>query len=136
MSVPISERWLTMAREDEAVAEMIWQSGSELWRALCYHAQQYVEKVLKGVIEGAGKKPPRVHDLGILIRECEELVQDFPLVEDEILFLSSVYIDSRYPPDVGLLPGGEPSKRDAKTAIRAVRKVSDWVSKRTEPVVP
>ena len=40
-----------------------------------------------------------------------------PLSKDEQIFLSSVYIDTRYPPDAGLLPDGEPVKSDAKIAV-------------------
>ncbi|RLF37590.1 MAG: hypothetical protein DRN21_06230 [Thermoplasmata archaeon] len=50
-----------------------------------------------------------------------------PLTETEILFLSSVYIDTRYPPDVGLLPKGEPTETDAELAVKAVRKLKKWI---------
>ena len=122
----ISKKWLDLASEDQRVAELIWQSGAELWRALCFHAQQFVEKILKGILEGSGQRVPKIHDLKNLLDRCGQAAEGFPLEEREVLFLSSVYIDWRYPTDVGLLPGGEPTREDAEMAIRAIRKVKKW----------
>ena len=62
----------------------------------------------------------RVNKLGISV----------PLKEHEILFLSSIYIDVRYPPDVGLLPNGEPVRRDVDIAIKAAKKLKQWVERK------
>jgi len=34
----------------------------------------------------------------------------------DLEFLSGIYVESRYPLDVGLLPHGEPAKQDAQKA--------------------
>lgn len=49
-----------------------------------------------------------------------QLNADIQLPESEIILLSiinEVYIDSRYPGDLGLLPQGKPTKAEAKTFI-------------------
>ena len=46
---------------------------------------------------------------------------ELPVSEDDLQFLSSVYIETQYPPDLGLLPGGEPTGEDAARAARIAR---------------
>ena len=47
----------------------------------------------------------------------------FDLTESEIHFLTSIYIETKYPPDFGLLPEGEPSREDEQEAIGLVEKL-------------
>lgn len=124
----IDKKWLEFAEEDYQVLEYLWKSKSKFYRSICFHGQQYVEKILKGIIEYAGDTPPRIHDLNALNQKCQKSGVEIPLNETEILFLSSVYIDTRYPPDVGLLPKGEPLKSDAELAVKACKKLKKWIS--------
>jgi HEPN domain-containing protein len=121
----VSQKWLDFAIEDYQAIEILWDGENKLYRTLCFHAQQYVEKILKGILENEGKSPPRTHDVNALTIRCEGLGCRIPLSETEILFLSSVYIGARYPPDVGLLPKGEPTEGDAALAVKAVRKLKN-----------
>jgi len=123
----VSKKWLDFAIEDYQAIEILWNAGNKLYRTICFHAQQYVEKVLKGILENKGESPPRTHDVNTLAIRCKELGCRIPLSETEILFLSSVYIDARYPPDVGLLPKGEPTESDAELAVKTVRKLKKWI---------
>jgi len=125
----ISKKWLEFAKEDYRVLEYLWKSNNKFYRSICFHGQQYVEKVLKGIIEHPGETPPRIHDINALNQKCQNLGINIPLNETEILFFSSVYIDTRYPPDVGLLPKGEPLKSDAELVVKACRKLKKWMDK-------
>ena len=82
--------------------------SSHFHSAICFHAQQFVEKIL----EAAGDIPPRTHDINALAKRLAKANISVPLTENEILLLSSVYIDTRYPPDVGFLPNGAPTQKD------------------------
>ncbi len=132
-SLSVSKKWLDFAEEDQQVVELLWSQDSTLFRTICFHAQQYVEKILKGIIDNKTQKPPRIHDINALVEKCTELGVAIPLNETEILFLSSIYIDVRYPPDVGLLPSGEPLKSDADLAVNTVRKLRKWVNELKQP---
>lgn len=123
----VLKKWLDFAIEDYQAIEILWNAENKLYRTICFHAQQYVEKILKGILEDKGESPPRTHDVNALTIRCKELGCRIPLSEREILFLSSVYIDARYPPDVGLLPKGEPTESDAAFAVKAVRKLKKWL---------
>jgi hypothetical protein len=57
----------------------------------------------------------RLHDLIRL-----QLYAEIPLTDEELILLgliNEVYIDSRYPGDLGLLPNGKPTKNEIITFI-------------------
>jgi len=37
--------------------------------------------------------------------------------QDQLLLVNSLYTDSRYPPDIGQLPGGAPTEKDARLIL-------------------
>lgn len=135
MSVHIDEKWLRFAQDDWRLAIFLQNETSQFCSAICFHAQQYVEKILKGVLEGAGEIPPRTHDINALVKRLEKLNIRIPLTEDEILLLSSLYIDTRYPPDISLMPNGAPEERDAEIALGAAKKIQNWIHASNEDIV-
>lgn len=54
--------WLARARDDLAVAETLLEAGSPAW-AVCYHAQQAIEKGIKALLVLACEDPPKTHNL-------------------------------------------------------------------------
>ena len=54
----------------------------------------------------------------------------FELTESDIHYLTSIYIETRYPPDFGLLPEGEPSREDENEAIALVEKLYQKMKKK------
>lgn len=127
--IPISSKWMKFAEDDLKTAMILWETDSKLYRIICYHSQQYVEKILKGIIEAHHQIPPKIHDVNALANRCFELGVNFPLSKKEVYFLSSVYIDTRYPPDIGLLPEGEPGEKEAELCMRILNKVKDWLER-------
>ena len=47
-----SKRWLYFAYEDLRVAELVW--GQAIYNQVCFHAQQCIEKALKGLLVAQG----------------------------------------------------------------------------------
>jgi HEPN domain-containing protein len=107
----VTEAWLLKAGEDlDAVRSL--RGNPQLTSVVAFHAQQCVEKCLKAVAEERLGNMPRVHDL----RRLWEVVADqFREVLDVDLLreLTDVYTDCRYPGDLGLLPSGRPTEKDA-----------------------
>jgi HEPN domain-containing protein len=57
-----ASRWLTFAREDLRVAELVLREG--IYNQACFHAQQCVEKALKALISHSrASAPPKTHDI-------------------------------------------------------------------------
>lgn len=98
----VTKEWLDHAWQDiEAAKRLV--SVEYLTGIAAFHAQQAIEKSLKAVIEEFGLGQVKTHDLQRLyaITGCR-----FQLDEDQLDVLNTVYIDARYPAELGLLPGG------------------------------
>lgn len=108
---PTTHEWLTRAAEDLAAAQVLL-SRPDLTNAVAFHAQQAVEKALKAVIEEMDLGFVRTHSLTRLY----ELVRPhYPIIGDMDMLdrLDAVYIEARYPGDMGLLPTGKPTLDEA-----------------------
>ena len=109
---PITKEWLNRAREDLDVAlEII--SREHLTNMVAFHSQQAVEKALKGIIEEFEIGFAKIHNLERLLGVVRKQV-DFDVDLNFIKRLDEVYISTRYPSDLGLLPSGKPSIQNAK----------------------
>jgi HEPN domain-containing protein len=115
MTGKIFELWLQLASEDLRSAEVLLQA--ELFNMVCFHSQQCVEKSLKALMARLNKPIPRIHDLVKLHQLAQEALGDaIELDVEGLMLLNDVYSDSRYPRDVGLLPGGQPDQAYARKA--------------------
>jgi HEPN domain-containing protein len=92
---------------------------------VCYHAQQTVEKVLKSVLAEKEVEIPRIHNLLDLNNSARRLGYATDLTDEEAIFLNTIY-RWRYPPDLGLLPLGEPTEMDAQRALNIARAIVYW----------
>ena len=108
---PITEEWLGRAKEDLDVAlEII--SREHLTNMVAFHSQQAVEKTLKGIIEEFEIGFVKTHNLERLLGVVNKQV-NLEVDIDFIKRLDEVYISTRYPSDLGLIPSGKPSMQDA-----------------------
>lgn len=118
-----SSEWIKIATEDFQSAEYLFDKS--LYRMVCYHAQQTVEKILKSILTEHETEFSRTHNILDLGNAVEKVGQKPPLIDEDAIFLNSVY-RSRYPSDLGLLPSGEPTKEDAEKALHIAKKVLNW----------
>ncbi len=108
----IAMEWLEASSLDLENIHHILQN-ERLTGHVAFHAQQAIEKSLKAVIEEEGLNVPKIHSLQKLFAICEPFVDYSP---DEVLIiaLDSLYIESRYPGEFGLLPEGKPNQQQAQ----------------------
>jgi HEPN domain-containing protein len=109
-----TERWLAFAREDLRMAELALTEN--ILNQVCFHAQQCVEKAIKGWLEQQGQSPPRTHRMADLLTLLPpDLMGE---LDDALRLLDRFYIPTRYP---DALPGipleGIVGKRDAEEAL-------------------
>ena len=115
MTKKIFEVWLDYAADDLKSAEVLLQA--RIYSMVCFHAQQAVEKTLKAILAAAEQPIPRLHNLVRLRRLVEDaLGHSLSIAEEALMFLNDVYLDSRYPTDLGVLPSGLPNPEDARRA--------------------
>jgi len=108
----IAEHWLNAAQDDLRVIAKI-ASDESLTHMVAFHSQQCIEKSLKAVIEEHELGNVRIHNLGRLL----EIVRPRLAFDAEpvlIEALDKLYIDARYPAELGLLPDGKPTLVDAR----------------------
>jgi len=106
----ITREWLKASADDLAAARHLLNIP-ELTNLVAFHAQQCLEKALKALLEEKNTQNFKSHDLVRL----NNLIKPFivlPNVET-LKSLNELYIDSRYPGDLGLLPNGKPSVFEA-----------------------
>lgn len=120
----VTETWLSSAYEDLILAQKAFELG--IYRQTCFHAQQAVEEGLKAILLEKGTKPRRIHDLLELSGDLEASGVHVPISLPELDFVNRVY-RFRYPPDIGLLPYGQPTKEDAQKALKTAEEIMDWV---------
>ncbi len=114
--------WLSFALVD--LNAIIKLSEDELLlKPAAFHCQQCIEKSFKAIIEQIENKIPRTHDLIRLYGIINELGIDFKIDEDILSEISDVYIETRYPSDLGLLPTGNPTKEIIREFINTVTQI-------------
>ncbi|HOP65359.1 MAG TPA: HEPN domain-containing protein [Spirochaetota bacterium] len=102
-----AESWLNAACDDLAVVKEI-RNNANLTNMAAFHCQQTVEKSFKAVLEEFEGKVPRLHDL-ITLKEKISGYIDIKVDADIFDQLNELYIETRYPTDLGLMPCGKPS---------------------------
>jgi HEPN domain-containing protein len=109
------EHWLLFAERDLKSAKLLLNDET-LTTIAAFHCQQAVEKGLKAIFENQNLKIPRLHNLEILYQKAN--IEKSVHVDLEILQrINEVYIDSRYPSDIGLIPSGTPSSETIQSFI-------------------
>jgi HEPN domain-containing protein len=121
-----TERWLMFARQDLRMAELALSEG--IFNQACFHAQQCVEKAIKGWLERQGQRPPRTHRMADLLTFLPPDLMGG--LDDALLLLDRFYIPTRYPDALpGMLAEGVPGQRDAQEALDVARRALEYVER-------
>lgn len=106
------KEWLQKAEEDYGVAlREIRARKNPAYNAICFHAQQCIEKYLKAVLAQSGKLFSKTHDLDVLLSDCLDRYPLWAAMRDDMKRLSQYAVQFRYP--------GESADRDE--AVLAVK---------------
>ncbi len=89
---------------------------------VCFHAQQAVEKYLKGFLASHEKHARKIHSLELLLEACVTTDESFQELRREAQFLDHFYTETRYADDYI-----EYSKEDAKEAFDVAKRIKDFV---------
>ncbi len=117
--------WLKSAEMDlDNIAQII--DLEHLTPVAAFHAQQCVEKCFKAVLEEHLKKVPKDHStlrLYGLVKELTSVTVDISVLTD----LDDLYIEARYPGELGLLPAGKPTLADVREFFEVARSIYDQI---------
>jgi HEPN domain-containing protein len=111
--------WLQKAEEDELSVRAVLKEGAP--STACFLSQQMAEKSLKALLVFQGKEFPKVHDLLVLESLLLEIIPEVKTLHEDLNFLSSYYIETRYPGDFP-----EFSKDESQEAYEAASRVKKF----------
>jgi len=100
-------QWVRKAESDWQTV-LILSANEECPRdAVCFHCQQHVEKLLKGLLTLHGIEAPPTHNLRRLIQLLEAVAPDLTLLKDDADPLTAHGVAGRYPDDWREIDEGE-----------------------------
>ncbi len=89
--------WVAKAESDWASVEILSANEHCPKESVCFHCQQYAEKLLKALLTLRSVEAPRTHDLKRLIQLAAPHAADLSALADRSDRLSEHAIRSRYP---------------------------------------
>lgn len=98
--------WLEYSKENLKSAKILLES--ELYNPCLQNIQQSVEKALKAVLIEKSIKMKKTHSITELINILQKNKITIEINEDEVDFLDSIYLPSKYPIE-SVLPFYEPN---------------------------
>lgn len=116
-----TREWLNAAEDDLITIENLLDNPI-LTNVIAFHAQQAIEKSLKAITEENGVVFIKTHNLQSLFLKIEEIIP-FDVNERIISELDRLYLDSRYPGDLGLMPYGKPTLEEAEIYFQEAIKI-------------
>lgn len=112
----------------ELIEEIIHRE--DLTHLVAFHAEQAVEKVFKSLLEEYDLEFPKIHNLVTLHGLVKNILSPVmaQIEIDTLKTLNTLYIDSRYPGELGLLPEGKPTLDDAREFYQFAQDIHTSVS--------
>lgn len=126
----MAQAWMDAALIDlDVIKEII--SNENLTTMTAFHSQQSIEKCLKALLEFNNQKVPKVHNIKKLLTMTQEYI-DLKIDIDLVIKIDTLYIESRYPGDMGLLPYGKPTSQDAEEFYNGAKYVFEEIYERVK----
>lgn len=112
----LTMEWIKKAEGDYLVAKREFKATPPVYEAVCFHAQQCIEKYMKAVLQENNIEFERTHDLGSLLERCQNFVPELNKFEVELLEITSFAVEVRY-------PGMKVTRTEGKKSISIMNKV-------------
>jgi len=117
----LTREWLNSAGDDLLTIENILDNPN-LTNIVAFHSQQAIEKSIKAIVEEFNIVSIKTHNLESLLIKIENVIS-ISVNELIISELDRLYIDARYPGDLGLMPDGKPTLVEAKIYYQEAQKI-------------
>lgn len=104
--------WINKAKGDLGIAELVIENGCNYPDAICFHCQQYIEKIIKANIIANGVNVPRTHGLTALLDILDKMdIEISDQAYEWASMLEDYAVGIRYPGDYL-----DPTKEEALAA--------------------
>jgi HEPN domain-containing protein len=116
---PLTAEWVSKAEGDYICVQREWRARKHPNHdALCFHAQQCVEKYLKACLQESAPPVNRTHNLIILLEQLLPINPMFETLREALLQLNIYSVAFRYPGESAL----REDARSARSLCETVRK--------------
>ena len=100
-------QWRAKAQSDWNTVEILRSSERCPGDVVCFHCQQFVEKLLKALLTRHGIEAPKTHDVRRLIQLAEAFAPELSRFSDASDTLTVHGVETRYPGDWVEIERGE-----------------------------
>jgi HEPN domain-containing protein len=122
-----TKAWMEYSGRDLEAARILLRD-EYVANVVIFHSQQCVEKCLKALLEENSIVIPKTHSIVKLHSLIPEHIRKrLSLEEEELDLIDIVYIDTRYPGAMALLPSGFPTKDEAEQLFKIASHVFETV---------
>ena len=118
----VIQEWLNKAESDWRTANFLWSADEPTYDAVCFHAQQCAEKMMKALLIQAQQVAPYTHNLVLLHNELLLLYPNWDADPLDLHFLTRGSTVFRY-------PGEDATEQDAEASLRIAAILRDRVSR-------
>ena len=130
------KQWMLKAENDLLNVANNLQADQTPWDTVCFHCQQIVEKYFKAVLVVYKQEIPRSHDLEQLGNLVQRWMPGVVEQRNELRWLTTYAVISRYPVEVEGLPPGETEGKRAHQLAKAIRTMCrDYIKGMTEDLM-
>lgn len=119
--------WLRKADADWQALGILAGAGAGLREVALFHAQQAVEKWLKALLIFRNEKPPRTHDLLLLLNRVSAVDPELLMFETVLQRLTPFAVGGRYPSQQK-----RPTLRDIQSLLRATEQIREAILARMD----
>ena len=116
----ITQEWIAKAEEDYLVATRELEANPPALDAVCFHAQQCIEKYMKAILQEKEIEFEKIHDLDVLLQQCGSFIPELRDYRDDLIRLSAYAVDIRY-------PGFRVSEEEAKECVDSMEKIQQII---------
>jgi HEPN domain-containing protein len=113
-------QWLSKAQSDWDTVEILIASKRCPTDTVCFHCQQYVEKLFKALLTQNDIEAPKTHDLRRLIQLAQPFAPELSLLADVSDELTVHGVETRYPGEWRQI-----KKSEMKKVVELAKRFSD-----------
>lgn len=123
----LASQWLNSGESDLITIDETIENPL-LTHVVAFHAQQCIEKAFKALVEISSSDVPKIHSTVTLYEMVKSQVNIN--IDEEILDkLDQLYIDARYPGELGLMPYGKPTSEEAKKFYEFAKEIYNSIKR-------
>ncbi|MGB2929452.1 MAG: HEPN domain-containing protein [Desulfobacterales bacterium] len=127
----VIKEWITKADQDFEFARINFEEEKQFFAQICFHFNQSAEKYLKAFIIANRLEFRKIHDLHLLLKQCKSNDPSFSQLEDDCEYLTTFYIETRYPVH---WPTAF-TKEEAEKAHRSANNIREFIKKKLQHIV-